>query len=354
MDASNLLSAVYAVSRFLQRRVGNDASNKMFLRANTISAYSTLGYIEAEVDGSLAPSVVDGSKLLSCLRGITGKITLSTKGDRLWLNFENGSISLPDYDLPYPSSMGSPSQYIAIRDGDFTKCIGQVSPLLDRTEVSYAPGQRIYTEFGRLHFIASTRKTWGCASTECESGEIDFVCPTESLQAASSAVGNEDVAIGVRDGKLVVAASRKTMVLPQVSGKPPRTPSSIEPAWQGCRVWLVQRDDLLAFLNRCQIFVTEEASGIWLMPADGGLNCQYTGIADGTYGIDLSVEGGCSQFLPGQADGDPIYINQKMLRTAVLKSEPVDFHIKVINGGAAVCSDNYTMGVALMVPPAKK
>lgn len=363
LNRKEFSQAISAVSRFTNSRSPLTAMQCLHLEAKDsslrIRGYGTYGSasIALPCTGRLN-SIVPAALLCKTVDLLVDdEIELAEKKNKLSVSGSISSTDVPIQAVSIEPSIGSPGQKITSVAKDVMRCIEVANVVGSNVEMKYANGVRICTSDGKLHFSSATSKNSAFAWCNHSSGDIDVVIARGGISALSKMLSlMDDLTIEDRGSHVAFySGTRAAILLKEQDGKKPNRYDKIKHMWDGAHKWRVSLSDLREFVRLAMANSTPEASGVWLKPTPSGLTCKYTGISDGTYSVDLSVEATCETHVSGgSCEGKDAYISCRQLSPAVTALEGDEFVINAVDGHALIFeTPDAVIGLAQLNLPIK-
>jgi hypothetical protein len=271
----------------------------------------------------------------------------------------SSSIEVPIQSIEITPDIGKPGTKMQAQASDVMRCLNIANVIGSNVEMHFANGVRICTAEDKLHFSSSTSKNSAFAWCDCGPGELDVVVARGGIPALIRLISmmEGDITIEDRDSHVAFYSGVKSAILiKEASGKLPNRLDKIRHMWANANRWRVSRAGLSEFVRYAMAVSTPEASGVWLKPRGDGLLCKYTGVSDGTYAIDLSVEATCETFVPGEpCEGQDAYISCRQLAPAVMAMDDEQLLINAVDGHALILeSHNAVIGLGQLAAPRKE
>ena len=305
-------------------------------------------------------ATVDATKFSQALNRISGDVlSMKMDGGNLLITSGKTRLSLPVFQIRIPVEPPPANGALdcTVNREEWLDRSARCSWLNTPSETRIVQAVRAVTEAGALFVVASTNHAYACTSLEYQGADLDAILPHDSVSALNSALKNCDsdsVTFVGFDSYCAALAGNFSCNIRATHGAKPRNPSSIIPLMDTADEWQVEQQDVNGILGTIGIFLTECATGLWLIPQADGLNISFTGESDGTLAQDQAVQGRCADFAAGVCTGNQAYMSHKFLAPMVKNATEKDFVILSGPGRLGVSSEHYFAAASTMAEPIKK
>lgn len=315
--------------------------------------------IDFAADGELSAKV-DIQKFHAVLQRLGAQDAVKLRVDAANLVVSSGRtrVSLPRYESrTFVPPMYQVQGRCTVSRDEWLDRAGRVAWLNLPTETQMIQAARIVVDNGKLYSIASTSHSWACAEMDFTGDVIDTAIAHDGMSALKASLrklSSDTMTLLPQESQCTVQSGDFECTIKGTTGRLPLLMTQVRGHMQGSKDWLIEQDDILEILGTARIFLTEQATGIWLLPKEDGLHIAFTGEADGTLEQDLAAQGRCTSIAPGAVEGEETYMSHRMLEPMVRQADSSNFKMSSFPGRVGVESDGYYAVSAAMAAPKRK
>lgn len=284
------------------------------------------------------------------------EIDITTYKNKVRVSDGDYKIDMPSVSKwSNPSPPEEPTGSIVADGAEIARCLKSAVSIVRQNETRFVEGVRIHTDGGKLHFVSGTSAAQSFHWCNCDGSDIDVVVLKQAIPGICEAVADAGtVEVFAYESKVGFDSEKAEVLAPQAGGgQIPRTYSEMKSHWSIGNFWEIERGVLEEFCRHVAVFATEEANGVWMAPNEDGLLLEYTGVSDGTFEIDFSVDAQCQRLVEGFFEGDSVYLMNRLLLPAVQACTSETITICQKQNAVFVIDDSAVTGIGLMAKPSK-
>lgn len=365
LNTKNLKKALIKVGRFVSPASPLELFSKLYLdgSSGTLHLKATNGFGGVDLNTGMAcetnlNSIVEFRKFNAIAsRATEEEIDVTERDNYVSIRFGGASVKLPVYSLTWPIPLPVPDEGTVVSKDDFVRCATDIAFMGSYEEAHYAQCQRLFSEDGQLSFLGNTGHSWAGAWCPYQGAVANACVPFETMHGAVGCFGDSVSPVTICHNENVVRLSCGDAVItcPLVStGKMPMTRQQFSRVLATAVEWEINREELISFLELAGVFVTKEVTGIWLQPNGDTLEATFTGVSDYDQSPNFNVDGRCAAVINATCQGNPVYINQRRLKSIIAPISDETITMLVTQTGVIVRSEGYMAGLAQLAPPQNK